>query len=143
MKQIAITLLVAIIALATMNVEGRTSKSSSSRVTHYHFSGYMTDNTGDHPIELYFDASSKGLTNIVYKNVTLGGKIRMKCTKYSGIHIYPDMTGSNSEFIDYFTIVGKDGSKKFTMSMTRVGNCPYEGDAWVGSKHLTVTLYLD
>jgi len=107
----------------------------------YFFSGYMTDNEGDHPIELKFDVSNNWLTNIVYKNVTLGGKIHMKCTKFSGIYMYPDMTGSISEFLDDFTIVGKDGRKDFIMSMTRLGNCVYEGTARVGSKRLTVTLY--
>ena len=111
--------------------------------SHYHFSGYMTDDKGDHPIELDFDASNKGLTNIVYKNVTLGGKIHMKCTNFSGIYMAQDGFGGYSEYLDYFTIVGKDGPKDFIMSMTRVGNCPYEGTAAVGTKHLTVTLYLE
>ena len=95
------------------------------------FSGYMTDNEGDHPIELKFDVSNNWLTNIVYKNETLGGKIRMKCTRFSGIYTYPNNAGGYSEFLDYFTIVGKDGPKDFIMSMRRVGNCVYEGDAWV------------
>lgn len=111
--------------------------------SHYHFSGYMTDDKGDHPIELDFDASNKGLTNIVYKNVTLGGKIHMKCTNFSGIYMAQDGFGDYSEYLDYSTIVGKDGPKDFIMSMTRVGNCPYEGTAAVGTKHLTVTLYLE
>ena len=97
----------------------------------YFFSGYMTDNEGDHPIELKFDVSNNWLTNIVYKNETLGGKIRMKCTRFSGIYTYPNNAGGYSEFLDYFTIVGKDGPKDFIMSMRRVGNCVYEGDAWV------------
>jgi hypothetical protein len=117
------------------------SSKNKSHTTHYHFSGYMTDNKGDHPIELDFDVINNWLTNIVYKNVTLGGKIHMKCTKFSGIYMYPDMTGSISEFLDDFTIVGKDGRKDFIMSMTRLGNCVYEGTARVGSKRLTVTLY--
>lgn len=110
---------------------------------HYHFSGYMTDNEGDHPIELDFDASNNGLSNIVYKNVTLGGKIHMKCTEFSGIQHLPNEDGGYSDYLDSFTIVGKDGPKDFIMSMTRVGNSPYEGTASVGSKKLTVMLYLE
>ncbi len=91
----------------------------------------MTDNEGDHPIELKFDVINHWLTNIVYMNETLGGKIRMKCTRFSGIYTYPNNAGGYSEFLDYFTIVGKDGPKDFIMSMRRVGNCVYEGDAWV------------
>ena len=113
-----------------------------SQTVRYFFSGYMNDNKGDHPIELKFDVNNNWLTNIVYKNVTLGGKIHMKCTKFSGIHIYQDMTGGYSEFLDDFTIIGKDGPKDFIMSMRRVGNCAYEGDAWVGSKHLTIMLWI-
>lgn len=143
MKRITVTLLLIILALATWNVEGRSSRRSTGRVIHYHFSGYMTDNKGDHPIELDFDASNKGLTNIVYKNVTLGGKIRMKCTRFSGIKRMRDGFGGYSYYLDYFTIVGKDGSNDFVMSMERVGNSPYEGTARVGSKRLTVMLYLD
>lgn len=109
---------------------------------HYHFEGYMTDEKGDHPIELDFDASNNGLTNIVYKNVTLGGKIRMKCTEFSGIKRLPDNVGGYSNFLDSFTIVGKDGPKDFIMKMTRIGNSPYEGTARVGSKRLSVMLYL-
>ncbi|MBQ3323758.1 MAG: hypothetical protein IJG81_02815 [Muribaculaceae bacterium] len=102
----------------------------------------MVDNEGEHPIELEFDASNSGLTNIVYKNVTLGGKIRMKCTRFSGIIRMKDGFGGYSDYLDYFTIVGKDGPKDFIMSMTRIGNSPYEGTAWVGSKRLKVMLYL-
>ena len=118
------------------------SSKNKSHTTHYHFSGYMTDNKGDHPIELDFDVINNWLTNIVYKNVTLGGKIRMKCTRFSGIYTYPNNAGGYSGFLDYFTIVGKDGPKDFIMSMRRVGNCVYEGDAWVGSKHLSVMLWI-
>lgn len=113
-----------------------------SQTVRYFFSGYMTDNEGDHPIELKFDVSNNWLTNIVYKNETLGGKIRMKCTRFSGIYTYPNNAGGYSGFLDYFTIVGKDGPKDFIMSMRRVGNCVYEGDAWVGSKHLSVMLWI-
>ncbi|MBR5087147.1 MAG: hypothetical protein IKX31_09115 [Muribaculaceae bacterium] len=143
MKRTTITLLVAIMALSVLNVEGRSPRKSSGRVIHYHFSGYMTDNKGDYPIELDFDASNKGLSNIVYKNVTHGGKIHMKCTKFSGIKGMKDGFGGYSDYLDYFTIVGKDGSKDFVMSMERMGNCPYEGTARVGSKKLKVMLYID
>ena len=66
----------------------------------------------------------------------------MKCTRFSGIYTYPNNAGGYSGFLDYFTIVGKDGPKDFIMSMRRVGNCVYEGDAWVGSKHLSVMLWI-
>ena len=101
---------------------------------HFHFSGYMTDDKGDHPIELVFDASNNGLSNIVYKNVSLGGKIHMRCTGFSG----------DVDFIWSFSLAGKDGPKDFIMNLTREDNdtdC-YSGTSSVGSKYLTVTLCL-
>lgn len=106
-----------------------------THTTHYHFSGYMTDNEGDHPIELDFDLKGKTLTNVIYKNSTLGGKIRMKCTNYIG----------DNDNIDSFTLAGKDGPKDFIMKLRSDVNDGglYFGNARVGSKQLTVTLYLE
>lgn len=101
---------------------------------HFHFSGYMTDDKGDHPIELDFDASNNGLSNIIYKNVTFGGKIHMRCTSYN----------ADSDFIWSFSLAGKDGSKDFIINLTREDNdtdC-YSGTSSVGTKALTVTLCL-
>ena len=136
---ISILLLSFFFVCFNVQTAGKTVKHKSSHATKYYFTGYMTDDKGDHPIELTFNASYKGVS--VYKNVTLGGKIRMKCTKF-GIFTYPNNVGGYSDFLDYFTLVGKDGPKDFIMNITRVGNCAYEGTAWVGSKRLSVSLWL-
>lgn len=114
--------------------DGKMSESIHKK-KHFHFYGYMTDNEGDHPIELDFDARDNEISNVIYKNVTLGGKIRMKCTSFSG----------DSGFIGSFSLFGKDGPKDFIMNVIREDNdsgC-YSGTSSVGTKHLTVTLYQD
>lgn len=111
------------------------SKKNTMNAAHYHMKGYMTDNEGDHPIELDFDLKGKTLTNVIYKNSTLGGKIMMKCTNYIG----------DNDNIDSFTLAGKDGPKDFIMKLRSDVNDGglYFGNARVGSKQLTVTLYLE
>jgi len=84
----------------------------------------MTDHMGPHPITLDFDFSNRypyQLENVIYTNVTFGGKIRM--------------TGYVSEGRAYLS--GRDGSSDFDMNFSMWN---FEGYAYVGSKSLTVEL---
>lgn len=92
---------------------------------HHHLVGYMTDNLGDHAIELDFNCNNGQVSDVVYKNVKYGGKIHMQCTSFS----------SNS-----ISLLGKDGSKTFTMDLNFNDYGHFSGDAMVGDKYLSVTL---
>ena len=92
---------------------------------HHHFEGSMTDHTGPHPITLDFDFANSSpyrFENVVYTNVTFGGKIRM--------------TGYVSDDGRAY-LSGKDGSSDFNMNFSMYD---YTGSATVGSKSLTVEL---
>ncbi len=91
---------------------------------HHHFEGSMTDHMGPHPIMLDFDFANRypfQLENVVYTNVTFGGKIRM--------------TGYVSGGWAYLS--GRDGSNDFDMNFSM---WDFDGSATVGSKSLTVEL---
>lgn len=92
---------------------------------HHHLVGYMTDNLGDHAIELDFNCNNGQVSDVVYKNVKYGGKIHMRCTDFS---------------FNSISLLGKDGSKKFTMDLNYDDNGNFTGDAMVGDKYLSVTL---
>lgn len=99
---------------------------SSSK--HHHLEGYMTDDKGDHAIELDFNCNNGKVSDVVYKNVKYGGKIHMRCTSFTSSSI---------------SLAGKDGSKSFTMDLNYDGDGDFKGDAWVGDKYLSVTLYVN
>lgn len=83
--------------------------------------GSMTDENGTYPIKLEFEKAGAELTNCVYTNVDMGGKIRM------------DGYIDGSEFI--FT--GKDGNYTFQI---RIDGHSYDGIATDGPKTLSVSL---
>lgn len=83
--------------------------------------GTMTDENGDNPIELSFDTDGYELSNCIYTNVALGGKIRM-----SG-----KIVGNELVF------TGKDGRNKFQI---RIDKDCYDGMATDGPKMLIVSL---
>lgn len=92
---------------------------------HHHLVGTMSDETGKHPIELDFDycnIESGTIENAIYKNVKLGGRIKMngEVTR-GGLLIFS----------------GKDGNQNFTI---RIDPSNLEGESFVGEKHLTVSL---
>lgn len=92
---------------------------------HHHLVGTMSDETGKHPIELDFDycnVESGTIENAIYKNVELGGRIKMngEVTR-GGLLIFS----------------GKDGNQNFTI---RIDQSNLEGESFVGEKHLTVSL---
>ena len=99
-------------------MEGTSSK-------HHHLVGYMTDNEGDHAIEIDFDCNNGRVQNVVYKNVRYGGKIHMQCTLFNA---------SNINFS------GKDGPKSFTINLSYDNDGNFYGSSMVGSKHLDVRL---
>lgn len=98
-----------------------------SRIDH-HFVGTFTDSHGTYPIELNFSNEGKTVSNVVYKNVRLGGNIRMHCSKFDN---------NSMEF------EGKDGKKDFIISLSCTDNNRLEGIARVGSKELEVKLDSD
>ncbi len=92
---------------------------------HHHFEGSMTDHMGPHPITLDFDFANSSpyqFENVVYTNVTFGGKIRMKGYVSDDGRAY---------------LSGRDGSNDFNMNFSMYD---YTGSATVGSKSLTVEL---
>lgn len=84
------------------------------------FYGSMTDANGTYPIELSFEQKEDELRNCIYKNVDLGGKIRMD----GGI------VGDDLVF------TGKDGNNSFRIIVNRYS---LEGYAKDGNKELKVS----
>lgn len=83
--------------------------------------GSMTDANGTNPIEISYDRDGDELTNCIYTNVDLGGKIRME----------GEISGENLIF------TGKDGKNKFQIIIDRES---FEGVATDGPKELSVSL---
>lgn len=101
--------------------------SESDYQTSYCYKGYFVDTNGNNPVRLEFDRSGDEITNCVYTNVQLGGKIRM--------------TGEVNNGGYYFK--GKDGSADFVMDLYFRGNPSIlQGTASVGSKALDAYLEL-
>lgn len=84
-------------------------------------SGTMTDMNGAYPIELTFEKEGDSLTNCIYTNVDLGGKIKME----------GETAGSELVF------TGKDGMYKFQI---RIDRDTFDGTATDGPKELSVSL---
>ena len=81
----------------------------------------MTDMNGAYPIELTFEKEGDSLTNCIYTNVDLGGKIKME----------GETAGSELVF------TGKDGMYKFQI---RIDRDTFDGTATDGPKELSVSL---
>lgn len=90
------------------------------------YTGTMTDESGDWPFELSFEQKGREFRNCIYKNVTYGGKIRMKGEF------------SEDDYGSQWIFTGKDGSNTFQIQIHLY--C-MEGLAKDGSKEMTVALY--
>lgn len=91
--------------------------------TYHTLQGSMTDENGEYPIELTFieELHTKKLLNCIYKNVELGGKIRME----------GEIEG------DDIILTGKDGKYTFRITINRHSN---KGIATDGPKELSVAI---
>ena len=100
---------------------------NTSMISHC-FIGNFTDSHGVFPVEIAFKSKGEEITDVVYKNVKIGGKIKMKCTNFED---------NNMRF------EGKDGKKDFILSLSWTDRNKLEGVANVGAKRLDVTLNAD
>ncbi len=100
--------------------------SQSGNLRYHYYSGYFSDNEGEHPVMLCFIRNAEGkYEEAIYKNMTYGGKIHMKA----------------SLFNSYIFLHGFDGSQDFTIRLHPYGDNHWEGHANVGKKKLTTTIY--
>ncbi len=94
---------------------------------HYMYEGTMTDDNGDNNIRLEFNVTGGAITDCVYTNLDLGGKIKMA----------GQINGSTYDF------VGRDGNNTFIIKLhksSEYDGC-FEGVATDGPKTLIVKLY--
>ena len=91
------------------------------------YRGYFIDSEGKYPVELSFNLHSDQFSDCVYKNVTFGGKIKMK--------------GNFEDNLIVFR--GKDGNNDFIMELGLIGATGFnlKGKAKDGAKVLDVELY--
>ena len=98
---------------------------NGSYVSH-HFTGDFIDANDSYPVLLDFTSDGYTASDVVYTNVSFGGKIRMQCTTFSP---------------SYMVFEGKDGSNDFTIELYDQGNDEYAGDAVDGNKRLRAVFY--
>ena len=91
----------------------------------HHFTGTFTDSEGVFPVELDFTSVRGNAVDVIYKNVTLGGKIRMTCTEFTKKAL---------------TFTGKDGRNTFTINLHFIDNNTLRGKAVDGNKTLDVEM---
>ena len=110
------------VAVATENNDFVVSDSCATEtlenITLY---GSMTDANGTYPIELAFVKDGDNLSECIYTNVDLGGKIKMD----------GEIVGNE------YVFTGKDGMNKFQI---QIDGQNYDGFAIDGSKELSVSL---
>ena len=92
---------------------------------HHHLKGTFEDATGIYPIELDFNSSGREVSDVIYKNVKVGGIIRMTCTYFDFNNI---------------TVKGKDGKNDFTISLECINMNSFKGTAIDGSKEFVVKM---
>ena len=92
---------------------------------HHHLTGTFEDSSGIYPIELDFNSSGRNVSDVIYKNVKLGGKIRMTCT-------YFDLSS--------ITVKGKDGNNDFSISLNCTSRNSFRGTAIDGKKECVVVM---
>lgn len=94
---------------------------------HYMCEGIMTDDNGDNNIRLDFNVTGGAITDCVYTNLDLGGKIKMA----------GQINGSTYGF------VGRDGNNAFIIKLHKSSEYDgyFEGVATDGPKTLIVKLY--
>ena len=112
------------------NVEASTDNNSlgNNNMDGFHsYSGYFVDSEGKYPVELSFNLHGTTFSDCIYKNVTFGGKIKMKGSFENNLIIFR----------------GKDGNNDFTMELGVVGAIGFNlmGIAKDGTKTLNVELY--
>ena len=92
---------------------------------HHHLTGTFEDSSGIYPIELDFNSSGRDVSDVIYKNVKLGGKIRMTCT-----------------YFDYssITVKGKDGKNDFSISLDCTSRNSFRGTAIDGEKEFVLVM---
>lgn len=99
----------------------------------------MTDANGTYPIKLSFEKGGNTLTNCIYTNVDLGGKIRMDGTISDNDLIFIGKDGNNSFRIcvNSHTLKGyaQDGDKRLQVSLSRNRNVSQntlqQGPSWL------------
>ena len=101
---------------------------SSDVVLHHHLTGVFIDDDGRYPVELDFTTSDGNVVDVVYKNVTYGGKIRMTCTEFTD---------------ETMRFKGKDGNNDFTITLHAVDKNTFNGTAVDGRKSLSVKMDAD
>ncbi len=91
------------------------------------YEGRFFDDDEDNPVRLEFERNGNVITNCMYTNVQLGGKIRMK-----------------AEITDYgYIFRGKDGNQDFIMDLhSNYGGTELKGTAAVGKKIMNAILNL-
>ena len=92
---------------------------------HHHLIGTFEDSSGIYPIELDFNSSGRDVSDVIYKNVKVGGKIQMTCT-----------------YFDYssITVKGKDGKNDFSISLDCTSKNSFRGTAIDGKKEFVVVM---
>ena len=93
--------------------------------SHHHLVGTFEDSSGIYPVELDFNSSGKNVTDVIYKNVTFGGRIRMSCTHFD---------------LSSITVTGKDGKNNFSISLDSKSKTLFKGTAVDGNKHFVVVM---
>ena len=91
----------------------------------HHFTGTFTDSEGVFPVELDFTSVRGNAVDVIYKNVTLGGEIRMSCTEFTKKTL---------------SFTGKDGRNTFTINLHFIDNNTLRGKAVDGNKTLDVEM---
>ena len=91
----------------------------------HHFTGTFTDSEGVFPVELDFTSVRGNAVDVIYKNVTLGGEIRMSCTEFTKKTL---------------SFTGKDGRNTFTINLHFIDNNTLQGKAVDGNKTLDVEM---
>lgn len=107
-------------AMAESDMEDYSQPTSVSEVNKYwNLTGYMEDSAGQWPVALSFQQNGDELTDCIYTNLTIGGKIRM-----TGYH---DSYGYHFE--------GKDGRNRFTIDIAPdYYNTEFNGESKDGNK---------
>jgi hypothetical protein len=109
----------------TISNEGSSKLHNYGLNTHHHLVGTFEDASGVYPVELDFTSDRETVTDVVYKNVTYGGKIRMTCSFFDQRRL---------------TVEGKDGRNKFVISLECIDKNGFKGTAKDGAKKLLVVM---
>ena len=91
------------------------------------YNGYFIDSEGKYPVEFSFNLQGTQFRDCIYKNVSFGGKIKMKGSFENNLIIFR----------------GKDGNNDFIMELGVMGATGFnlKGIAKDGTKTLDVELY--